>query len=189
MKVFLLSVGKVKSNFEEISKCLDQKTVERSNRYLKENDKLLHLAAAYLAKTHLKGEIKYTEHGKPYIENGPCFSFSHSGDFAGLAIDENPIGIDIERESRIVSDGVRRRIFANRYEKNIDYLYSWCRKEAISKAFGLGLAMDYPSIEDMDGNITLNNHKIGIKTITYKEHVISVAIFDKNIDYFEIIED
>lgn len=189
MKAFLISVEKVKSNIEEISKSLDQRTIERGNRYIKENDKFLHLAAAYLVKNHLPGKIKYTEHGKPYIEGGPYFSLSHSGGYAGLVIDENPVGIDIEKASRIVSDGVRRKIFGNRYEKNIDYLYSWCRKEAISKAFGLGLAMDYPSIDDKEGKITINQQELGVKTITYSGHVISLAVFSKNIDTIEIIED
>lgn len=34
--------------------------------------------------------------GKPYTQSGPHFSYSHSAHLLALAIDDNPIGIDIE---------------------------------------------------------------------------------------------
>ena len=39
---------------------------------------------------------KYNEYGKPYVENGPYFSISHCKEGIAVAIDEQPIGIDIE---------------------------------------------------------------------------------------------
>ena len=41
-------------------------------------------------------EWQYNEHGKPYWENGPYFSISHCKQGIAVAIDDQPIGIDIE---------------------------------------------------------------------------------------------
>lgn len=41
-------------------------------------------------------EWRYNEHGKPYIEGGPYFSISHCKEGIAVAIDDQPIGIDIE---------------------------------------------------------------------------------------------
>ena len=38
----------------------------------------------------------YNEHGKPFWPNGPYFSISHCKHGIAVAIDEHPIGIDIE---------------------------------------------------------------------------------------------
>ena len=39
---------------------------------------------------------QYNEYGKPYIPNGPHFSISHCKQGIAVAVDEQPVGIDIE---------------------------------------------------------------------------------------------
>ena len=41
-------------------------------------------------------DFRYNEHGKPYWENGPYFSISHCKQGIAVAVDDQPIGIDIE---------------------------------------------------------------------------------------------
>ena len=41
-------------------------------------------------------DFLYNEHGKPYVEGGPYFSISHCKEGIAVAVDDYPIGIDIE---------------------------------------------------------------------------------------------
>ena len=41
-------------------------------------------------------DFLYNEHGKPYLENGPYFSISHCKEGIAVAVDDQPIGIDVE---------------------------------------------------------------------------------------------
>ena len=42
-------------------------------------------------------QLRYTTGGKPYLEHGPHISFSHTRDFAAVAIGQASIGVDVER--------------------------------------------------------------------------------------------
>lgn len=39
------------------------------------------------------------EHGKPFLREGPCFSLSHSGKYAAVAVSDIPVGIDLETKN------------------------------------------------------------------------------------------
>ena len=53
-------------------------------------------------------EWSYNEHGKPYIETAPYFSISHCKEGIAVAIDDQPIGIDIEGIRKADADLVER---------------------------------------------------------------------------------
>ena len=66
----------------------------------------------------------YNEHGKPFIEGGPYFSISHCKNGIAVAVNDEPIGIDIEHirradESlieRTMSEEESQRLMANSQE-------------------------------------------------------------------------
>ncbi|MDR1265297.1 MAG: 4'-phosphopantetheinyl transferase superfamily protein [Propionibacteriaceae bacterium] len=83
-------------------------------------------------------------------------SFSHSEDIVMVAAcaDES-VGVDVERITRY-PEKVANRMFStaelrrlNRFdgvERDIEFFRVWTLKEAISKAWGLGMAMHFPQI-------------------------------------------
>jgi phosphopantetheinyl transferase len=85
--------------------------------------------------------------GKPFIDGGPHFSLSHSGDWAVIAVCAAPVGFDIEavKPSRDVA-GIARRAFlpAEREEAargGVDMFYKiWTAKESYMKMLGRGIA-------------------------------------------------
>ncbi len=42
-------------------------------------------------------DVLRAKNGKPYVENGPHFSYTHCGRLHAYVIDDEPIGIDLER--------------------------------------------------------------------------------------------
>ena len=93
-------------------------------------------------------EWKYNEHGKPYMANGPYFSISHCKEGIAVAIDDAPIGIDIEAIRHANEDLIERtmneeekRLIANSQQPIADREFTrlWTQKEAIVKAEGTGI--------------------------------------------------
>lgn len=129
---------------------------------------------AYLAKNMPRGElilravqaftgsekplqIKRWPSGKPYIEGGPCFSYSDSGGFGLCAVSEAEIGADIEilrPAARYLA--VARRFFAPdeaaaATEENFFRLYT--AKEAYVKFTGKGIFSGMQSFSALGGRV------------------------------------
>ena len=119
----------------------------------------------------------YNEYGKPYIEGGPYFSISHCKEGIAVAIDEEPIGIDIEairhadealiertmnEEERlwVMGYGLRDRAFTR----------LWTQKEAVLKAQGVGIE----SFEQLQG---IRNQESGfrIQSFEKEKYIYSIA--------------
>ncbi len=92
-------------------------------------------------------EVAFTHgpHGKPHVEDGPCFNLSHAGGIALVALaGVREVGIDIERTDRR-SHAIRRALTEHEREAlgahptHLDLMRVWCRKEALAKATGGGL--------------------------------------------------
>lgn len=86
-------------------------------------------------------EWKYNEHGKPYLEGGPYFSISHCKAGIAVAIDDAPIGIDIETIRHAHEDLIERTMNAAERAGMDDRKFTrlWTQKEAIVKAEGTGI--------------------------------------------------
>lgn len=138
----------------------------------------------------LKLRTKYirfnkNEYGKPYLEEYPDFNFniSHSGDYVLCAIDDQPIGIDVEEIKHIECKDVVNRFFTineSEYiynqEFNLDlnrFYEIWTLKESYIKCCGQGLSIPLSSFSvEKDQN---NTFKISCNN-EYKQHIL--RIFD-----------
>ena len=85
-------------------------------------------------------QLRYTTGGKPYLEHGPHISFSHTRDFAAVAIGQASIGVDVERHR------VKVKRVANKFvnpadrapqQSIADLTDLWCAKESIYKAISI----------------------------------------------------
>lgn len=141
-----------------------------------EEDKLCSLLAGVLLRYALeeqglvyeKLEFSVTQEGKPTLDSHPemFFSLSHSGKRAVCLLSDKPIGVDVEnKQRRLLEEGReaclmrvvgrsfnvqehREYMSASEEERRELFLKYWTRKEAVSKAEGKGLALDFSKIEE-----------------------------------------
>jgi len=133
---------------------------------------------SWLLLQELVGEMadwKYNAHGKPYIENGPYFSISHCKQGIAVAIDEQPIGIDIEGIRHADEDLIERTMnererLAIRELGMREFTRLWTQKEAIVKAHGVGIV----SFEQLQG-IRIQDSGIRIQTFEKENYIYSIA--------------
>ncbi|HLT53341.1 MAG TPA: 4'-phosphopantetheinyl transferase superfamily protein [Flavobacteriaceae bacterium] len=103
----------------------------------------------FLSVRHLLAEFGYTDHdlfydenGKPHLKDGKHISITHSFQFSAIAISNQEIGIDIEKQREKI------KIIAHKFtdyetdyllEKASDYVRKlsviWCAKESLYKLF------------------------------------------------------
>lgn len=117
-------------------------------------------------------EWRYNEHGKPYIENGPYFSISHCKEGIAVAIDDQPIGIDIETVRHADEDLIARTMNETERVGMDDRKFTrlWTQKEAVVKAQGTGIM----SFEQLQG-IRSQESGFRIQTIEKEKYIYSIA--------------
>lgn len=115
-------------------------------------------------------DFEYNEYGKPYIEGGVEFSISHCKQGILVAIDQCPIGVDIEGFRPVNKALIRRtmneteRAYIDAAEcPDIAFTHLWTRKEAVVKQRGTGIISDLHEIL----NVPLLPHLQTIKRETY----------------------
>ncbi|WP_068308705.1 4'-phosphopantetheinyl transferase family protein [Aliiruegeria sabulilitoris] len=96
------------------------------------------------------------ENRKPFLPGGPEFNLSHAAGWAALVIDDEPVGVDIER-FRTVEPGIAERFFSPAEVAALDalpleereggFFRCWTRKEAFVKAIGTGLTIPLESFD------------------------------------------
>ena len=124
-------------------------------------------------------EWKYNEHGKPYLANGPYFSISHCKEGIAVAIDDAPIGIDIEAIRHANEDLIERtmneeekRLIANSQQPIADREFTrlWTQKEAIVKAEGTGIY----SFEQLQKTL-VESLKLKVESVEKEKYIYSIA--------------
>lgn len=153
-----------------------------------DEDKKRTLAGRFLLKrmiTEMYGEKKlnftYNDCGKPQLDF--CFfSISHSGNYSVCAVDDNPVGIDIEQIknfkkrdkymlfSPLEAEFVNETSFAERF------FTLWTRKESYIKLMG-GKLSDASEINLVTPELTLKNeyNRIRFETIIIDGYILSTA--------------
>lgn len=93
-----------------------------------------------------KNALCYGPSGKPGVPGGPEFSLSHTKGAVVLAVDPDPVGVDVEA-LRPISPKLPRRVlsgqefawFSARGSRPADFFTLWTLKESYYKALGTGL--------------------------------------------------
>ena len=120
----------------------------------------------------LMDEWEYNEHGKPYIAGGPYFSISHCKEGIAVAVDEQPIGIDIEAVRHAEQDLIER-VMNEKERVGMDdrkFTRLWTQKEAVVKAQGTGIY----SFEQLQ-TILEESGKWKVESIEAEKYIYSVA--------------
>ncbi|MFP5020614.1 4'-phosphopantetheinyl transferase family protein [Pseudonocardia phyllosphaerae] len=92
-------------------------------------------------------------HGKPRVAGGgPEFSLTHSGQLVGVAVSDEPVGLDVEQHRPLSAlDGLAEHVLSRAelaagVPAPADFLVTWTRKEALLKATGEGLSSPMDAI-------------------------------------------
>ncbi|MDR1917281.1 MAG: 4'-phosphopantetheinyl transferase superfamily protein [Synergistaceae bacterium] len=127
-------------------------------KYTREEDRMRSLAAGMLLEEALGarkvGAIFIGKYGKPRVEDGPHFNISHSGDYVLLAVNDAPVGIDIElwtdEDCSALADAAfheDERALLGRSPSARSFFDLWTLKESYIKMLGTGLSTDTKSFK------------------------------------------
>ena len=125
--------------------------------------------------------ILRTKNGKPYAENLPFFSVSHTKDRLYIAFSDTEIGLDVEHLSRTPRyESVMKKfppIEQAEIACNEDFLRHWVVKESAVKFLGGTLACDLSKLCYANGTLTYNGAPFptGVKLIQHEEFILSVC--------------
>lgn len=145
---------------------------------LKSYELLLQLLASPLYPLHSTPIFLYNEYGKPYLENGPCFSISHCKHAIAVAVSEMPIGIDIEHirtakpdlVAHTMNEEEQAHIWAAE-SSDIAFTCLWTQKEAVLKMQGTGIINDIKNtlvnIDDIHLQTHVNHSKQYVYTLAH----------------------
>lgn len=88
-------------------------------------------------------ELRYNEHGKPYLNKSDNISISHSGELIAIARGKANCGIDLQQFSPTIErilpkflNAQEIKWLSQKDEKKDYHHLIWCAKEAIFKVFG-----------------------------------------------------
>jgi 4'-phosphopantetheinyl transferase len=110
------------------------------------------ILSSRLGRAPLDFHFRIGPHGKPFVEGGPEFNLSHSGEWAVVAVSSSAaVGVDIERMREDIDIA---RLLGRLGEKDLPdsrpALYQrWARREAASKTTG------GPLFEAVDSRVCL----------------------------------
>lgn len=99
--------------------------------------------------------LQYTKFGRPYIQGGPDFNISHSGEWAVCALGTDMrVGVDIEKKQPVDLRRFQTQFSPDEWTSittssdPLDIFFSlWTRKEAVAKACGKGLQLSLADIK------------------------------------------
>lgn len=162
MKILLAKVNTELpyAQYAHLETLLPKARIEQISRYRFDADKIRSLAAGVMLHRELElycrekqldmqtVTVVTGEHGKPYLEGATdfYFSISHAGEYVALAVDDEPVGLDVEKLQHRVN--VAKRFYSEREQEailqaqgpEIEFTKIWTAKEAFLKYTGKGLA-------------------------------------------------
>lgn len=188
--LYILHTSLVKENLSAVLSFIDKERIDKAEKYLIEKDRLLSYGAGLLIKKYLpSGEIKETKNKKPYLENGPYFNISHSGEFAVLATCGScDIGVDIEQVNETKLDAIKFTLTEDEKKTNNvnDLFRMWSNKESLIKCMSSNLN-DIRKLNGLplEGYRSINGEDFYTKSLIYEEYSLSVTLHSK--EDFEIV--
>jgi len=156
---------------DELIRLLDAERQSRVRALGASDEALRSLAAGLLlhdafGEAASRGRFVRGEHGKPRLPDGRPFNLSHAGDYAVLALSDEPVGVDIERIRPLDAERfaarffhpLERRFTAASADRSAAVFLIWTLKESYLKAEGQGLSVSPASfciLPNKDGSASL----------------------------------
>lgn len=158
----------------EILSLLTKEQQEKALRFHHEEDRLLYLGARRLEQILFPGKaIQRKPNGKPFLEEGPCFSISHSFPYVGVLVSACPVGLDIESRSRDAFEIVEKKFLPSEKGAFHDLPFLWCLKEAVYKCKGEGyLSFEEPLIKEAENQVRFEGDNYFFESLLEENHQI-----------------
>lgn len=189
-RIITLTAKATHENYSILSPLLSLDEQARANRYLHQKDRYLSSIAHGLKRLVISKllnappaslDFSTKSKGKPFCAHpyAPEFNITHSQEWVAICLaQEAQVGVDLEFPQAINYTSLAKSVMTETeylaYESGefIDAIFieTWCRKEALAKACGVGLYKAMTSIE------TLNSTSVTIDGIDY--YVRSKAFFE-----------
>lgn len=173
MKIYAVEILDIsEEKLDKLFLSIDSDRRCKIKKFINKKDKIRTLIGEILIRTIVCEELNIknkhivferNQYGKPYLKENRKFNFniSHSGDFLVCAIDDEPIGIDIEEIKFIEYKDIAKKIFSSSefnyiFKQDLDIQLSkfyeiWTLKESYIKYSGQGLSMPLKSFSiDID---------------------------------------
>lgn len=200
MEIYVAKISDInEEDLNELCLLIDSEKKCKVEKFINKKDKIRTLIGEILIRTIIieclkidNRHIKFNknQYGKPYLKGYPNFNFniSHSGEYVLCAIDDKPIGIDVEEVKHIEFEDIGKNFFtekefqyiANKDSKSkLDRFYEiWTLKESYIKCCGQGLSIALNSF-----SIEINKYK-NIKMISNNENrEHTFKLFDIELGY------
>ena len=182
MEVYVLDIAALRGREEEALARLTPSRREKALRLRNPEARLRSAAAGLLLRRYIgDGPFVREAGGKPCIPGGPCFSLSHSGSYALLAVDGARLGADIEPmapprpalAARVLSAEELRWMAGDEARR---FAYLWTRKEAALKWDGCGVAYPLRDVCVLPGERpVVNGRGCALYSAEYRGYWISAA--------------
>lgn len=107
------------------------------------------------------GLFVYNEHGKPFMQDAHTgkaieavdFSISHCKEGIAVALDNHPIGVDIESFRQYTESLLQKTmneqeilLIKNAIDPSVEFIRLWTQKEALLKMLGTGIVDELPDV-------------------------------------------
>ena len=182
--LYIIGTDVVKKHLDEILPLLPNSRRERALGYIYEKDKLLSIGGSYLLKKYVGDkELRENSEGKPYIDGGPFFNISHSGDYTVLATHQTrEVGVDIELIDQSKVRAIRYTLNEEeKKETNVETIFKmWSNKESLVKCISTGLS-DIKNVQctPLNGVRKVSDIDYYSWCDIYKGYSLSVTLKDK----------
>ncbi len=140
-------------------------------------------------------EILRNENGKPYLQNGPHFSITHTNSRVYIAFSKECIGIDAEFLSRKIDFASIVKKFPDNEQAEIltaeDFLRHWTVKESAVKFLGGTLAHDLKKLCFCQNRLIYKNtvFPAAVTLLQHEGYILSVCGSEhfKNTEFIQLI--
>lgn len=128
--------------------------------------------------------IAYNPYGKPFFPDHPdcLFSISHCRTALAVALDNSPVGIDIEHIRHADLPLIQRTmntaeqaLIADAPAPDRAFTALWTQKEAVLKLRGTGIIEDLHHVLTDSNGISINTHGFTIETHETDSYIYSLA--------------
>ena len=141
-----VKIWKISESFDELFEPLDLKanSLERVLSMKSEIHQRGFLSVRHILRDlgYTDQDLFYDENGKPHLKDGKYISISHSFTFSAVAISDDLIGIDVEKQRTKIRVIAHKFIGYEQFYLNnddIEYINKltviWCIKESLYKLF------------------------------------------------------